>query len=760
MLIKDSNPTDLMNNLPENLRYRLDLIRKKSKEFLKFIVAVFPEYTDHSVDHPERAIRILNDWLLDSEQISKLKENEWENFFLHAALYLHDIGMIEHPLLKSPAFRSREQNKEFIRKTHNERSHDFIIAAWRQLDIEDEFQADIIARICLGHRVIQFDDPRIRRKIPYRQTGRLIDIQFLTACVKLADELDLTFERTPSQIYDLILNKSAQTEIEWQKHFSVGGVGPHERYKSTINVWCICRNPEIHRALKQHEAKVQTILSEINRHVSPRFKYTDVTYEIENVGYEPSDYKFRIETSTALDIFTGNPLYSDKTIFIRELIQNSLDACNLRQILEPSIIPSITVAMERDLSSLTVCDNGIGMDHEWIEKYFLPVGISFYKSEEFEFLQQGIDIGFLPISSFGIGILSCFMVADRIIIRTKKNPGTGLEIIIHDVRSYFEVREDDSISQGTEVKVIFKKNSSPVDCLKFIMNTIKCTQWPIEYIYYNGEKITLGKEPVSLIEKLKQRGWSNDWKNYIETQIDFFGSEGYIAMKISWNAELVGYSQNMEECDFHIFQDGIYVCNEPELLPRWCSANLIGRVNLTGNERLELSISRNAVIRGSQTYIHTREIILESVLNLWESVLAKVAEEIESKANRYFLISKLVKSSIKISDDDNIRNLLRKHYLFQVFDPKEPDIKKYLIYDEIIDLPQKVIAFHSDMKFDASMIDSKLKDALWVIGRDARILVFVDALSSDRIIRIAEYIKTKNIIRLKKKYLLGILTGR
>ena len=716
----------LIDYLAEDKKYRLHLIRKKTQEYLKYIVAVFPEYTDHSIKHPDRAIEILNNWLLDDEQKQKLKNNQWENYFLHAALYLHDIGMIEHPLLSTPPNLQFEQKREFIRKTHHERSYKLIMSLWEELAIEDEFQAEIIANICLGHREIKLDNPKIRKKIPYRQSGRLIDIQFLTACLRLADELDLTFQRTSHNIFGLIQEKSKITEIEWNKHFSIGGVGPHEHYVGTICVWCRCRNAELHRALKKHEAKVQLLLNEINRLVYPRFKYSQIVYEIENIEYEPIDYKFRIDTLTALEIFMGNPVYSDKGVFIRELVQNSIDACNVRKMIDPNLIPSISVTMGKDFDDVTVKDNGIGMDREWIEKYFLPVGLSFYRSEGFEDLKSQVDIGFSPISCFGIGILSCFMVADKIIIKTRKPPSPGLEITIADVNSYFDVQENPDLPQGTEVRVVFK-DKVPTDCLGYMMRNIKCTKWPIEYVYYDGEKIEIGQEPVSLIEKMKLRHWKYNWKNYIEVDIPFVESEGYLAFEVSGIKSPKRISTRLADSEFTIFQDGIYVGNEPELLPNWAHKGIIGRVNLYGGERLDLSITRISVIKSGSKFQYVKMQVKQGVINLWENLFSTILNNISDKEKIHLMISSIVNGYFNIVLDEDLQELLRKYYCFSVFDPETNNRFGYFSYNELLLLDRKIVIFHSGRKFNLDDIHPRLRASLFVKGRDARILNFVHA---------------------------------
>jgi HSP90 family molecular chaperone len=78
-------------------------------------------------------------------------------------------------------------------------------------------------------------------------------------------------------------------------------------------------------------------------------------------------------------LLTGNRLYADNRVFLRELIQNAVDACRLRKRLEPAHDPAISIRFNNDISIVTVRDNGIGMDRQWIEKYFQTIGISLYQ---------------------------------------------------------------------------------------------------------------------------------------------------------------------------------------------------------------------------------------------------------------------------------------------------------------------------------------------------------------------------------------------
>ena len=112
----------------------------------------------------------------------------------------------------------------------------------------------------------------------------------------------------------------------------------------------------------------------------------------------------------------GENLYSDKTVVIRELLQNSIDACLLKKELSAKksekYTPEIRIII--DSNKISICDNGIGMSKKIIENYFLCIGKSYYTSEAF----KNTSASFNPISHYGIGFLSCFLLTDAIKVHT------------------------------------------------------------------------------------------------------------------------------------------------------------------------------------------------------------------------------------------------------------------------------------------------------------------------------------------------------
>lgn len=110
-------------------------------------------------------------------------------------------------------------------------------------------------------------------------------------------------------------------------------------------------------------------------------------------------------------------LYSDKDIFIREMVSNGCDAITKQKMLSPGAEEDwrITVTLDAEQGELTFSDNGIGMTAEEVEKYINQVAFS--GAEEFLKNYEGDEKGGI-IGHFGLGFYSAFMVADRVTIET------------------------------------------------------------------------------------------------------------------------------------------------------------------------------------------------------------------------------------------------------------------------------------------------------------------------------------------------------
>ncbi|MCL3782938.1 hypothetical protein EMN47_21510, partial [Prolixibacteraceae bacterium JC049] len=131
-----------------------------------------------------------------------------------------------------------------------------------------------------------------------------------------------------------------------------------------------------------------------------------------------------------MKLLMDKALYPDPALFLRELLQNALDACRIQEALVKqhnkidddvfTYAPHIAVfdhSEEAENPRIIFQDNGIGMSEEIVRNYFLRVGKSYYRSNDFKTQQYKLktdyNIQLDACSNFGIGFLSCFLVGDK-----------------------------------------------------------------------------------------------------------------------------------------------------------------------------------------------------------------------------------------------------------------------------------------------------------------------------------------------------------
>jgi len=421
-----------------------------------------------------------------------------------------------------------------------------------------------------------------------------ISIQLLAACLRLAMDFNLAAPGTLKHLHALLPPAaSVHTDSDLDAHFKVASTGAHPHVQATILVQVHCRDAEVHRALKRYESYLQRLLYNLNRIIRPRFLFTAVLFEIEPQGYQPIDFKFGVDTSSALQLFAGNTLYKDRRVFLRELVQNAVDACNLRKMQESGFIPSIGIEFSPDLDKITFRDNGIGMSKQWIEKYFLNIGLSFYQSDEIMRVNRDAKIQFSFISQFGIGFLSSFLVAQQVVIKTRQAQSDGFIITISHIDDYFDVRTvKEEIPVGTEVTVILKENllqyCRSLEYLGYLKTNVRFLPIALNFVDEKGVPTLLGQESLNYDEEIR-------WGTKFTTKLDFESSSGYLLLKVNENHEYI-YDLESSRGGMSIFQDGIFIAQVDYLLPDSAGECVIGRLNLVGDEKCELSMDRNRLL--------------------------------------------------------------------------------------------------------------------------------------------------------------------
>ena len=542
-----------------------------------------PERVD-LIAQGNRMIQCFEDWLLDDEQKQFLSARPRDMFILHAASYLHGIGLT--------AIRENIKDREanaLVRDLFR-RSEEFIRTNWQELGISNETVAGIVARVCLQAGKIVAENQGVDDSKAAALEGAAVNVPLLAACLGLCKALDLISPATRSQLHSLLPKGSRISIDRMGACFKIAEIGSHPHVNGTIRLNINCNHPEVHRALKHHERFVQRLLESLNQQIRPRFLYSDVIYEIEPEGYTPIDLKFNVDSSAGLQLFTGNRLYSDRRVFLRELVQNAVDACNYRKLIDDSYSAAITIEFNDDVSTIKIRDNGIGMTRQWIEKYFLAIGISFYQSNEIRNINRDNRIDFGFISQFGIGFLSSFQVAEMIVIKTRKKGHPGLMITISGLRDYFDVRVlEKDYPVGTEVTLHLKaskiKYCRSMEYVGYLKTNVRFLQVPVELKDRNGSIVTIGREQL-VYDTLSSSG------TVFVAPLNFPQSEGYVRLG-SKNNDTGIHALESANGGVSIFQDGIFVTQDSSLLPEGARQYIVARINLCGRDKCELSMDRN-----------------------------------------------------------------------------------------------------------------------------------------------------------------------
>ena len=520
-----------------------NLNKKTCTEVLKNVVVNYPHFSMHDVTHAEAVVTKIE--MLLGERVNKLSPTDtW--LILHTA-YAHDLGMVlkweeiekiwnSRDFLQFLQFCSTSNDSElkeaaiviqnmlsnnhdkirnvsplkisrlvklinaaYFRKNHSQISRKYIEL------LKDGFGIDlghsgliqariikILGKICELHTT---DSDEVF-KLDYQTDGFGADYahpRFVAILLRLGDLLDADNGRfSPSAIISIgNLPKSSvphrdkheatehllvtPTDIEFRSNCST-----REAYLETRNFisWL---EMEID-FLKRNWDLIAPI--DIGGYV-PRFDKKEVLYmgvpDIEGV----TGLKFEISQSKAFQIIEGSNIYSDRFVFIREVIQNAMDASKIQmwkdllggnysawiknevtsqiqpfeiveEIYKNYVIQVNLSTLEDGKTLLEVIDRGTGISVNTFKR-MCNVGASISGDVELNEFVDTMPRWLRPTAGFGVGLQSIFLMADEFEIET--NTGTeSFHAVIHSNRTggYLQLqRQNTRKSRGTTIKVKF-----------------------------------------------------------------------------------------------------------------------------------------------------------------------------------------------------------------------------------------------------------------------------------------------------------------
>ena len=183
----------------------------------------------------------------------------------------------------------------------------------------------------------------------------------------------------------------------------------------------------------------------------------------------PEKHEFQAEIAQLLDLVVHS-LYTDKEIFVRELISNAADASEKlrflktsgQEITEPDAELKVTIATDDTAKTITFTDAGIGMSHGELIENLGTIAHSGSKAflEQLKAKAQASGSGAVDatlIGQFGVGFYSAFMVADTVTVYSRScRPGETGWKWTSDGKSGYEIEPAEDLPRGTKIVVHLK----------------------------------------------------------------------------------------------------------------------------------------------------------------------------------------------------------------------------------------------------------------------------------------------------------------
>lgn len=316
--------------------------------------------------------------------------------------------------------------QHYIRSNHHKRINEHLqLIDWPK-SLGRSISIDELIAVCQSHG----EDTDSVLLLQSKYSSSDLDICLCAVLLRLGDILDFDFTRAPNTLYSYIDFEHLESEeykkshLEWRKHLSSGGFTFKQNEQRTLLYRANCPNIQVEKAITAYLDWVDEELTACGKMI--RFMEVHwhslilpgkVERRITATGYLSGDYKMTLNQEKMIEFLISNGLNRNPTVFVKELIQNAINAIRARMQLDRHLShdwkPQISISTwaEGECFWFRIEDNGIGMTEQTIREYFLGVGSSYYDSQQFV-MDSAASKGNLIWKSdryYGIGILSCFV---------------------------------------------------------------------------------------------------------------------------------------------------------------------------------------------------------------------------------------------------------------------------------------------------------------------------------------------------------------
>ena len=287
-------------------------------------------------------------------------------------------------------------------------------------------------------------------------------------------------------------------------------------------------------------------------------------------------HTFQAEIQQLLDLVVHS-LYTDKEIFLRELISNASDSMEKlrhieateKDVHEPTLPLEIHITTDAEARTLTISDAGIGMTHDELVKNLGTIAHSGTKA----FLKSVKDSGSTPgnmIGQFGVGFYSAFMVADGVKVHTRSWRAEGEELVwISDGKTGYEIEDSPDQSRGVKIVMHLKEELGEYAEETRIKHLIERYSNFVGFpIFLNGTRVN---EVEALWLKNKSEISEDDYKAFYQFACKAWDEPAYrlhfsADAPIAINALVFAPSENPERTGFGKVEGGVSLYSKKVLI--------------------------------------------------------------------------------------------------------------------------------------------------------------------------------------------------
>lgn len=468
----------------------LRLVESPVSSALEYVKTIFPEYTPHDFAHSLRVLSHIGQ-ILSVELCEELSDTEL--FCLIIAAFFHDIGMI------IPG------KKDLIdqRKYHHIYAREPLEAFFKEyLTVLPEHQRflNCISFVCEAHGMDLdefFHDSRyLQEDMIQRQRLRY---NLLAELLRIGDLLDMDESRAePFMLkhYSDYYPEESQVHQEHHLHIESYVLEPDR-----IEVHVLAENIQEYRLWEVWLHYLEADILHANTHLMPKlrrgFYLPELEYQIGKApdsDYETETLRFELTETGAIWNILSQSVYTQEYDFVREVVQNGIDAVLMREYLDESMplnVPSprfwdawqktgrVVVAYSEREGVLLVSDNGTGMDKNALTQFLFRIADSGYRHQA-----QTRDFPFPAIAKFGIGFISCLTKAQQVVLFTYPGngaPGYRARLFSDSVRAYFETLPSNG-ERGTTIYIKLKNEYPSQEIYYYLLTCFQYPSVPVEWL--------------------------------------------------------------------------------------------------------------------------------------------------------------------------------------------------------------------------------------------------------------------------------------